>query len=130
MEYDFDQRVSFEKGQMGDMGVQARRRATVRVGISEGAKNAVHRKRSHGNLFDRIKRRMLEVIEMTLTPEQVDAVAPLVRSHVTNGRNSLFISTFIPDLNVWRWQIISVSRSVGQRLLKILKEESQESKSP
>jgi hypothetical protein len=69
---------------------------------------------------------MLEVIEMKLTSEQINDVAPIVRAAAAAGRNCVFISTFSPDLNVWRWQVVSLRRHAAQKIIRAIIAESKE----
>jgi hypothetical protein len=70
-----------------------------------------------------------EIVELQLSQEQIDIVAPIVRAHVASGRNAFFVATCAPVMNgVWRWQSVGLHRTVAQKLLKIIRENSQESK--
>jgi hypothetical protein len=67
---------------------------------------------------------MTEIVELLLSNEQRDLIAPIVRAHVASGRNTAFIATCAPDLNAWRFQVVGVSRSVGQKLLRVIREDT------
>jgi hypothetical protein len=67
---------------------------------------------------------MNEVIEIELTERQISQLAPLIRQHVDQGKNSLFVSTVSPNVKTWRWQLVSVSPSAGQKLLRLIREDS------
>jgi hypothetical protein len=68
----------------------------------------------------------MEVIELKCTDEQIAAVAPIVRSANAAGRNCLFISTFSPDLNIWRWQVVSLRRQAAHKIIRAILTESKE----
>jgi hypothetical protein len=69
----------------------------------------------------------MEVIELTLTPEQVERVRPLIRAAVQHRSNVLFVSSVAPctvdGQPSWRWQIAPVSLRTGQKLLKLIQED-------
>jgi AAA domain len=68
-----------------------------------------------------------DIIELVLSPEQTDQIAPIVRAHVEHGRNCIFLATCAPTFVdckcVWRFQICTVNRVTGSRIARLVRTE-------
>jgi hypothetical protein len=64
------------------------------------------------------------IIELRLTPDQAEQLAPLVRTAASRRENVLFFSTAAPYIDDgqarWRLQAASVSFRTGQKILKLI----------
>jgi hypothetical protein len=74
----------------------------------------------------------MEVIEIELTSAQIEKVAHLVRHAAEKGKNLVFVSTVSPSAKGWKWQLTTISATLGPKLLKFLEtsHEQQKQKRP
>jgi hypothetical protein len=71
-----------------------------------------------------------DIIELKLTPDQIQAVAPIVRQAVSDWQNVLFVGTCVPDLEngqpIWRSQIKPIKATAARRVVKVIADASKE----
>jgi hypothetical protein len=65
------------------------------------------------------------LMQISLTPQQEDALAPIVREALEARRNVLFVATAVPRDGAWHLQVMNVPPTIGPKLRRLLNTEGQ-----